>query len=229
MPAEPAAANKWPIPIVLLAIALSQALMGMSQQFMVRLFQPDNPLLLLISYAFSGIIVLLWLGWLSMHYFGSVKSGWGLQAPFKAKWLLMIGLATLGLCAFAWIYADITTVLKIELHPQEVVTMVSQTESQAEILPVFLIICGFGPIMEEIIYRACFYSAVKNQFGIFWGVFLSSLIFALMHMNMSSLMPLFMVGVMCAIIFERTKSLTASVIVHSLFNLVGLIFIYIGA
>ncbi|MBI4835511.1 MAG: CPBP family intramembrane metalloprotease [Planctomycetes bacterium] len=181
-----------------------------------------------IGYAVSGILILSWLGWLSIRYFGSVKSGWALQTPFKPKWLLIIIAATIGLYAFNLMYVIISTALGIELQQQEVVTMVSQTESQAEILMAFLMVCGFGPIMEEIVYRACFYSALKKRFGVLLGIILSSLVFALMHQNLSSLVPIFMVGVTCAIIFEKTKTLMTSAIIHSFFNLLGLIAVYIG-
>jgi membrane protease YdiL (CAAX protease family) len=226
MPDEIKTVNKWPIPIAVLSIVLTPVLMGLNLQIMSS-FKIDEPLSILISYTFSGIIMLLWLSWLAKHYFGSIKTGWSLETPFKAKWFLMVLLVTIGLYVFNFIYIGIVSSLGIKLHEQPAVVMVSQTATPAEILMVFLMSCAFAPLMEELIYRACFYSAIKNRLGFIPGVILSSLVFALMHQSLSFLMPLFAVGVAYALIFEKTKSLTAGVVAHSFFNLTGVSFVYL--
>ncbi|MCP4118387.1 MAG: CPBP family intramembrane metalloprotease [Desulfobacteraceae bacterium] len=87
-------------------------------------------------------------------------------------------------------------------------------------LVLFFITGGLiAPIAEEIIFRGILYSFLR-QFGCPMAVILSTVIFAGFHVNGSGI-PLFQIvgGVVFALAFERSQSLAAPIIIHSLGNL----------
>ncbi|HAC66329.1 MAG TPA: CPBP family intramembrane metalloprotease domain-containing protein, partial [Cyanothece sp. UBA12306] len=52
-----------------------------------------------------------------------------------------------------------------------------------------------------------------------WGAIgLSSLIFALVHLNLSEVLPLAILGIVLGVVYTRSRNLLASMLVHSLWN-----------
>lgn len=80
-----------------------------------------------------------------------------------------------------------------------------------------------GPLMEELFFRGFFYPVVAKRWGAGWGIFLSALPFALMHMQQYGyawgiLLVIFGVGVVCGIVRAVTGSVAASFLVHVGYN-----------
>lgn len=76
----------------------------------------------------------------------------------------------------------------------------------------------FAPICEEVICRGAYYRSYRKSGGMFRAMILSSLLFALVHMNLNQAMYAFAVGVLAVLLVEATGSLWASVIYHALIN-----------
>ena len=86
-----------------------------------------------------------------------------------------------------------------------------------------IIATTLGPLMEELFFRGFFYPVVARRWGAGWGIFLSALPFALMHMQQYGyawgiLLVIFGVGVVCGIVRAVTGSVAASVLVHVGYN-----------
>ena len=93
---------------------------------------------------------------------------------------------------------------------------------------VLLIVVSFiGPIIEEVFFRGFLYSAFKKNWGILPALFLSSILFSLVHLEIYSFIPLFMIGWLLAYIFEKTRSLFPAIFLHAIYNLI-LILILLG-
>lgn len=84
-------------------------------------------------------------------------------------------------------------------------------------------------VLEEIIYRGIIYSTIRERIGIIPGVILSSLLFAVGHMRSSAdtIIAMFFVGIILALIYERTKSLYPLMLAHAINNLIVLITVYL--
>lgn len=68
-----------------------------------------------------------------------------------------------------------------------------------------------GPVFEESIYRGQFYTLIKGRAGMVAGLLGSTLLFAVMH----GLVPVaFVQGVLLALVYEYSRSLWASILVH---------------
>lgn len=76
----------------------------------------------------------------------------------------------------------------------------------------------FGPFCEELICRGVYYRGYRKSGSVFKAMFLSALLFALVHMNINQAMYAFAMGVIAVLLVEATGSLWSSVIYHALIN-----------
>lgn len=82
----------------------------------------------------------------------------------------------------------------------------------------FFLMAVFGPFCEELVFRGAFFRGFRKSGNIFGAVMLSSLLFALMHMNYNQAAYAVLLGIMMALAAEATGSTTTSFIVHMFFN-----------
>lgn len=75
-----------------------------------------------------------------------------------------------------------------------------------------------APISEEIIFRGYLYAAAKKYAGTWVAAICTGLIFAAVHGSLAALLPLFIFGVILALLYEKTGSLWAPIAVHFCFN-----------
>lgn len=82
----------------------------------------------------------------------------------------------------------------------------------------FLSVGIFGPFCEELICRGIYYRGYRKSGSAFKAMMLSSLLFALLHMNINQAMYAFVMGVMAVLLVEATGSLLSSILYHMLIN-----------
>ena len=87
----------------------------------------------------------------------------------------------------------------------------------------FLTTTLLAPFFEEIIFRGILLPTLARDFGIIWGIIVSAFIFALAHLSLGEMPPLFVLGIGLGITRIASGSLLSSVIMHSLWN--GLTFL----
>lgn len=79
-----------------------------------------------------------------------------------------------------------------------------------------------APISEEVYFRGFTYTILKKRFGKIAGIILSSLLFAVVHLNyLWWTVPVFVIGIGLALLFERTSSLVSVIIAHATINLLA--------
>jgi membrane protease YdiL (CAAX protease family) len=75
-----------------------------------------------------------------------------------------------------------------------------------------------APMVEELLFRGILYPAIK-QLGYprlaLWG---SSVLFALVHFNMATFVPLLVFALVLVRLYENFENLLAPIVAHSLFN-----------
>jgi len=80
-----------------------------------------------------------------------------------------------------------------------------------------------APLFEEIIFRGILLPTLSRDFGVISGIIVSAFIFALAHLSLGEMPPLFVLGIGLGITRIASGSLFSSVIMHSLWN--GLTFL----
>ena len=82
----------------------------------------------------------------------------------------------------------------------------------------FLTTTLIAPLFEEVIFRGVLLPILSREFGIILGITISAFIFALAHLSISEMPPLFILGIGLGITRLISGRLSSSVIMHSLWN-----------
>ena len=139
-----------------------------------------------------------------------------LKAFFLA---LPLVLAAFPLVAFAG--ALMAKLMGSEAEPQELVKFFTEAANSREI-GVLLLTMVFGvlvaPAAEEFIFRGYLYSVAKKYLGFIPAMILVSLLFAAIHLNLTSLPSLFILALCFTLAYELTGSILVPIAMHALFN-----------
>lgn len=103
---------------------------------------------------------------------------------------------------------------------------------QERVLPLFgdnilsLIISGVliiavAPVVEEIFFRGFLLRSLSNKMGIFYGSVLTALIFALLHLQPNSIIPVFILGLIINSLVIKSKSIIPAIAFHVFNNAIA--------
>lgn len=84
---------------------------------------------------------------------------------------------------------------------------------------------ALAPVAEEIIFRGVLYPALRQQGRPQMALFVSSLLFASIHGNVMTFLPLFAFALVLVCLVERTDGLIAAITAHAVFNTVNFLFL----
>jgi len=103
---------------------------------------------------------------------------------------------------------------------------------QPSVLDRFLVILSaviLAPMFEELTFRAHLQSAIRKATSMPWlSVVIASALFALAHSIWWMMPPLFVLAVGLGYVYERTRNIWATILMHSLFNAFSLTVEYIS-
>lgn len=85
-----------------------------------------------------------------------------------------------------------------------------------------LVIGVMVPIAEEILFRGVIQTFLARRLGAWLGIGLSSLWFALLHVDLALFAPLFLIGAALGFVRHRFDSLWGAIILHSMNNLMSM-------
>jgi membrane protease YdiL (CAAX protease family) len=105
-----------------------------------------------------------------------------------------------------------------EAEPQELITLFQGGGDPVTISVLVLMAIALAPIVEELIFRGCLYRFLKSQTTILPAQIISGILFSLIHANIFSFLPLVLVGVLLARVYEKTGSILVSIWFHAFFN-----------
>src|SRR5206468_705414 len=101
---------------------------------------------------------------------------------------------------------------------QPAVLALKHTVTWLDRVAVGIVAMGLAPVAEELLFRGILYPAVK-QAGFprlaLWG---TSLLFAAIHVNLMTFVPLLLFALLLAQLYERTGNLLAPLAAHVMFN-----------
>ena len=72
-------------------------------------------------------------------------------------------------------------------------------------------------MFEEFIFRGLIFGGLRRSFGVWPATLASAAIFAIVHPPFS-IIPVFILGVCAALVYERSRSLLAPMLVHAVYN-----------
>lgn len=81
-----------------------------------------------------------------------------------------------------------------------------------------------APVAEEIVFRGYIYTSTKRFSNRFFAAILSSLLFGVVHFNISAFIPLVFLALLLTIAYELSGSIWAPISIHALFNASTILF-----
>ena len=154
------------------------------------------------------------------------RSGWG-ALGFRSfdikRALILVAVVLIASIAINLLYEWILTSFGAEpVQPMPFAPEATQGPVNIAILS-FLAV-GVAPFAEEAFFRGFVFSGFGKRFGYGWGAVLSALLFALAHLQLGALVPIFILGLLLAWLYWRTRSLWACILTHLAYNSIALLF-----
>lgn len=91
----------------------------------------------------------------------------------------------------------------------------------------FIRVCLLAPIVEEIVMRGFVLNSLQNTYGTLAALFVSTLLFALLHFNFVQTVSAIICGLVLGTLYIYTNSLFCCIIAHSLYNSIQLYYSHI--
>ena len=155
----------------------------------------------------------------SLGSMGFVRPGWGAVAamlPLSLVLLIVNGVLVLITSAAL---GGVENPQSEALAPQGVLT----TDN---FLLLFVLIAIVAPVGEELMFRGMLYRYLRARRGVAFGVALSAGLFALAHVVPVLIPALFALGVVLALVAERSRSIYPAIVLHALNNGISLVILY---
>ena len=89
---------------------------------------------------------------------------------------------------------------------------------------IILVVVAIGaPLVEELLFRGVLFEEIKKECSVKATIFLTALIFGFYHFNIIQSPNTFFMGLVLAYVYYKTRSIKASIIVHSTNNILAMI------
>lgn len=85
-----------------------------------------------------------------------------------------------------------------------------------------------APVTEEIFFRGFLFKGFREKYGWVNALIFSSIIFALFHGQLATLLPTFLLGALFAYLYQRTESVFPGMILHFAVNALGSCVLLVG-
>ncbi len=123
--------------------------------------------------------------------------------------------------------ATLMTHLNVKPEIQPAIQALQDTATWTDRVVIGIAAIGLAPIAEELLFRGILYPGIK-QAGFpraaLWG---TSLLFACIHWNLPTFVPLLLLAVTLTLLYEKTRNLLAPIAAHALFNALNFAMFYV--
>ncbi len=148
------------------------------------------------------------------------------EATGYAVGTLLVALPVLILISLGW--TELLRACGLPDEPQDLIALFTQTKSPFVIAGMLLVACVLAPVYEELMFRAGLFRFVRQKLGRMPAFLISGACFGAMHANWAGFLPLAVLGMLLALVYEATGSIRVAVIAHGLFNLNTIILLLSG-
>jgi membrane protease YdiL (CAAX protease family) len=228
IPAEQATQNvshaAWPLPLLLRFVLLNLSLGLLASLGISRLPALSTDLLNIIAtYLMYGGVILLLLYFYRRYSLVPIPLRLTYPEAKKGHWILICYLAFMPILAITTMgyHAFLSTYFKIEIQPQEVLSIIQQSEGMVRYIYIITAIFT-GPFFEELFFRGLLFPSLTHRFGFKKGLIYSALLFALIHLHIPALLPIFLLGILLNLLYWATGNLWSAIALHVLFNTVSI-------
>ncbi len=162
------------------------------------------PVWMLAGKKYGATLWDLGLGGFKIRYLGL-----GLILFFPAMWINAI-------------YEALLTANDLQMQP-EIKQILSKTPSPGLFVFAAVVI---APVVEEIFFRGFLFTGLKKRFSWTKAMFISSGLFALLHLRPLAIPPIFILGLVFAYLYQRSGSIWPAILIHGLVNGLAVIWVF---
>jgi membrane protease YdiL (CAAX protease family) len=186
--------------------------------------------MVIVTLCFQGAAVVLISRFLREHQIGW-GGAFGFAGPGQGRALLLGVLVALIFLPIGWglqmASAQVMTQIQIKPVAQQAIQALQTAEVWPDRIYLGVVAILLAPVAEEMLFRGILYPAIK-QAGFprvaLWG---TALLFAATHHNAATFLPLALLAVALALLYEKTNNLLAPITAHSLFNAMNFLVLYL--
>jgi membrane protease YdiL (CAAX protease family) len=139
--------------------------------------------------------------------------------------------AGLLICALPLIFASSAVVSSL-LHvnsqkdSQPIVQLFERVTDPTRKIPIILLAVVIAPLAEEFFFRGFLYGVLKRYAGPLPALVFTGVVFAVIHLHVPSLLPLFILACVLTLAYEWSGSLLVPMTMHALFNAITLVGVF---
>lgn len=146
-----------------------------------------------------------------------------------------VGYAVGGFFIYMLMYIPIATLASKVINIEQEQQVGFENARGAGLILVFISLVVLPPVIEEITMRGFLYNGLKNKFSLWWATILTSIIFAIAHLQFGSDAPLLWVAALDTFILslvlvrlrEKTGRLWAPIGLHALKNMIAFLSLFV--
>lgn len=173
----------------------------------------NNQIISMLTVISTFILTLLWLKRKNRL---NISKDMLLLKKFSVSRFIIIAITTVGmLLCIVRINEIVLNIFPVPKFIEELFS--SQLGGTSETL-IFVRIVIVAPIIEEVIFRGIILRGFLSNYSERKAIFLSALIFAIIHFNIWQFPSAFCVGIFAGWIFSKTRSISTCILIHSLYN-----------
>lgn len=171
----------------------------------------------------SGLLVLYW----SIQTFFPLPKDW-FRLNGQGKWFLW------GIGGY---FVALPLMIGVSLLNQQIwqgqggsnpLLQIVLEEGDRLALGIFLFTAAVAaPFFEEILFRGFLLPSLTRYMPVWGAIALSSLLFAIAHLSLSEVLPLTVLGAILGIVYTRSRTLLAPMLLHSLWNSATMVGLFI--
>jgi uncharacterized protein len=164
--------------------------------------------------------------------------------PKHALWVgCMVGMLFLPVgWVLQWASVQLLGQFEVKIVEQQAVQILKVAESWPNRFALGVVAIFLAPAAEEILFRGIFYPWLKRVWSRSAALIVTSVFFAIIHSNFTAIftlkfsdfaatlgtfLPLTLLAMVFALLYEKTGNLLASITAHSVFNTANFIMLYI--
>ena len=167
-----------------------------------------------LAYILPVVIIMVWkrIPWKYLGFGGFRWSTMGIGCG-----MLVVGYGIIIVHNF------LLTLLGIDPQGKEIFNIFNSIDS-----PVWLFLAAVivAPVVEEVFFRGFLFQGFRKRYGWMPALLLSSFIFAAAHLDLASLIPTFILGIILTYVYHRSNSLWPGIIIHFLINATSTLAVY---
>ena len=112
---------------------------------------------------------------------------------------------------------------------QPIMQLFERVSDPTRKIPIILLAIVIAPLAEEFFFRGFLYGVLKRYAGGLPALLLTGVAFAVIHLHLPSLLPLFLLACVLTLAYELSGSLLVPMAMHALFNAITLIGVFFAA